>query len=258
MMNTLRSKDGTTIAFDRSGDGPAVIVVSGALSTRSTEASVAAQLAGGFSVITYDRRGRGDSSDGATYAVAREVEDLEALIEEAGGSACLYGSSSGANLALEAARGLPVTRLALWEPNFVVDDSRPPLPEDYVAHLNEIVEAGRRDDAVEYFMTTAVGMSAEFVAPMRNLPVWSGMKAVAHTLPYDGMIVAGFALDTQHVGSTTTPTLVLDGGQVPPFSAGADALAQALPHAERRTLDGQQHNVAPDAIAPVLAEYFAA
>jgi Alpha/beta hydrolase family len=257
-MTTVTSNDGTTIAYDRSGEGPGVIVVGGALSTRASEAQVAEQLARSFSVITYDRRGRGDSGNGGRYAVAREVEDLDALIRAAGGSACVFGTSSGGNLALEAAaHGLPIAKLAVWEPNYLVDDSRPPLPADYVAHLNELVQAGRRGDAVEYFLTVATGMPADFVPAMREMPIWPGMEAVAHTLAYDGTIVAGFDLPAERMALVTAETLVLDGGQIPWMTAGADALAGALPHARRRTLPGRQHNVAPDVIAPVLAEHFA-
>ena len=258
-MTTLTSADGTTIAFDRTGDGPPVILVGGALSNRFADAQLAELLAPQFTVITYDRRGRGDSGDGAAYAVDCEIEDLQALIEQAGGSAFVYGTSSGGNLALEAAtRGPGIGKLALWEPNFLVDDSRPPLPDDYVEHVNELVAAGRRGDAVEYFMTTAVGMPAEFVAPMRELPMWPGMEQAGPTLAYDGTVVAGFALDAARLGSLRTPTLVLDGGQVPWMSNGARALAEALPQAQRRTLDGQPHNVAADAVAPALREFFAA
>jgi hypothetical protein len=146
--------------------------------------------------------------------VEREIEDLAALIEEAGGSAFLYASSSGGNLALEAAmRGLPAGRLALWEPNFLVDGSRPPLPEDYVEQLEERVAAGRRGDAVEYFLTTAVGLPGEFVSPMRGAPMWAGMEEVAHTLAYDGRIVEGFRLRAEELGSVTSPALVMAGGR---------------------------------------------
>jgi pimeloyl-ACP methyl ester carboxylesterase len=255
--STVTSTDGTTIAFDRIGDGPPVVLVGGALSTRHSEATLAARLASQFSVVSYDRRGRGDSGDSSPYAVDREREDIHALIRAVGGSAFAFGSSSGANLALtSAAQGVPITRLALWEPNFLVDDSRAPLPADYVQHLRQLTAEGRRGDALEYFMTAAVGMPAELVAPMRTMPSWPNMEAVAHTLAYDGIAVAGFQLLTDQIATITVPTLVIDGGQTPWLSAGADALAGALPSAERRTLAGQPHNVEADAIAPLLAEYF--
>jgi pimeloyl-ACP methyl ester carboxylesterase len=261
-VSTVRSKDGTTIAYDRHGEGAPVILVGGALQHRALDPSTVrlAELlaAAGLSVFHYDRRGRGDSGDTAPYSVERELEDLDAMIEAAGAAAALYGSSSGGNLAIEAAlRGPAVTRLAVWEPNYLVDDSRPPLPDDYVARLDELIAAGRRGDAVEYFMTTAVGLPPEFVAPMRDMPMWKGMEGVAHTLPYDGQVVAGFALPVTRLESLAAPTLVLDGGQSPWMASGARALADALPGAQHRSLDGQQHGVEPDAIAPVLVDFLA-
>jgi pimeloyl-ACP methyl ester carboxylesterase len=261
-MSTVRSNDGTTIAYDRHGAGPPVILVGGAFQHRAFDPSTVrlAELlaAAGLGVFHYDRRGRGESGDTAPYAVDRELEDLDAMIDAAGGSAALYGSSSGGNLALEAAMGgSAVTQLAVWEPNYLVDDSRSPLPDDYVAHLDELIAAGRRADAVEYFMTTAVAIPPEFVAQMRDSPMWMGMEGIAHTLPYDGQVVAGFALPTPRLRSVVAPTLVLDGGQSPWLASGARALADALPDAQHRTIEGQQHGVDPDAIAPVLADFFA-
>ncbi len=260
-MNKLTSSDGTPIAFDRAGDGPPVILVCGASTDRMANAPLAALLAEHFTVLNYDRRGRGDSGDTTPYAVERELEDLEVLIDEGGGSAFVYGSSSGGNLALLAAsRGLAITKLALWEPNFVVDDGRPPLPNDYVEQLNEMVSSGRRGDAVELFYTRAVGMPAEFVAPMRHAPFWPAMEAVAHTLAYDGTIVRddmrGNPVSAERWASVTVPTLVIDGGTTPWLSDGARALADALPDAQRLTLEGQPHNVVPEAIAPALEEFF--
>src|SRR2546429_4582400 len=187
-MRTVISKDSTPIAFDKSGHGPAIILVAGATATRLAEASLAAILAAQFTVFNYDRRGRGESGDTAPYAVEREVEDLEALIIEAGGSAFVVGGSSGAVLALEAARKLPITKLALYEPPFIVDDSRPPLPADYVSQLTALLASGRRGDAVAYFMTTGVGLPVAEVAQMRHDPMWPALEAVAHTLAYDGTI----------------------------------------------------------------------
>jgi pimeloyl-ACP methyl ester carboxylesterase len=242
-------------------------------------ADLAAALAPHFTVINYDRRGRGDSGDTSPYAVAREVEDIDALIDAAGGSAFLFGLSSGAVLALEAASALPtkVAKLALYEPPFIIDDSRPPLPDDYVAQLNAAIAEGRRGDAVEIFMTKAILIPAEFVVGMRNAPMptddgsmqppaWAEMEAVAHTLAYDGTIMGGTMsgkpLPTERAKqwtAATMPTLVITGGNSEAFfHAGAQALVDILPHARHRILEGQDHAVAPTALAPVLIEFFAA
>lgn len=187
----VTSKDRTSIAFDRLGDGPPVILVGGGSVDRSANAPLAAVLAPHFTVFNYDRRGRGDSGDTTPYSVEREVEDIRALIVEAGGSAFVYGTSSGAALALEAAsRGLPIAKLALWEPPFIGDDSRPRPPADTARIFTEMVSAGRRGDAVEYFLAKVVGLPAEFVAEARKAPWWPAQEALAHTLAYDATIRA--------------------------------------------------------------------
>jgi pimeloyl-ACP methyl ester carboxylesterase len=263
-MSKVVSRDGTAIAYDRTGDGPALILVDGATAYRAINpaaAEIASLLAPHFTVYAYDRRGRGESGDTPPYEVVREVEDLAALIAEAGGSAFVCGGSSGAVLGLHAAaHGVPITKLAMYEPPFIVDDSRPPLPADYVARLNELVSAGRRGDAVELFMTAAVGMPAEFVTPMRAEPFWAAVEQVAHTIAYDGTIMgetmSGTPAPLRQFASVTVPTLVIDGGASDAFMHnGADALAEVLPHAERRTLEGQDHAVAGAVLAPVLRDF---
>ena len=191
--------------------------------------------------------GVGSSGDTAPYAVDREVEDLEALIVEAGGSAFVFGHSSGAALALEAAaRGLAITRLALYEPPFIVDDSRPRPPEDFAAQLTELIASGRRGDAVELFMTKGVDLPADAVAQMRNAPMWPAFEAMAHTLVYNVAIMGDFSVPAERVGSVTIPTLVLDGGESPAWARHAvQAVVDALPNAQRRTLEGQTHGAAP-------------
>ncbi len=262
-MSEVTSRDGTRIAFDRTGAGPPLIVVGGALSDRSAVTELAAALAPSLTVFAYDRRGRGDSGDTAPYAPEREIEDIGALLDEAGGSAYLFGHSSGAALALEAAaHGLAVPKLALYEPPFIVDDSRPPMPADYVEHLTELTSTGRRGDAVEYFMTIGPGVPAEVVAQMRTEPFWSAMEAMAHTLPYDGAILdgtmTGGPLPADRWTSVTAPTLVMDGDQSPAWARNSvRALTEALPNAEHRTLQGQDHGAASDVLAPVLVEFFA-
>jgi len=268
IMRKVISKDGTPIAFDQSGQGPAIILVAGATATRLAEASLAAALAPNFTVFSYDRRGRGDSGDTAPYAVEREVEDIEALINEAGGSVFVFGHSSGAVLALEAARLLPtrIAKLALYEPPFIIDDSRPPAPQDYAKHLNELVSSGRRGEAVEYFMTE-VGTPAEMVAQMRQSPMWPALEEIAQTLPYDITIIgdtqSGDPLTLRKWAAVTVPTLVMDGtvflGREDShvfLRHGADELANILPDAQRRTLEGQDHGPADDVLVPALKEFF--
>jgi len=262
-MEGVISKDGTPIAFDCSGKGSPIILVDGALCYRASGpmGPLAALLTPHFTVFKYDRRGRGDSGDTAPYAVEREVEDIEALIKEAGGSAYVYGISSGAALALEAANRLPgVEKLALFEAPFIVDDSRPPIPENYLAQLNELIASGRRGAAVRLFMKL-VGVPAIFVVLMRFMPGWSRLTAVAHTLPYDITIVKdnerGKPLPARRWASVTVPTLVVVGGKSPAWMRHAmQALGDVLPNAKRRTLEGQTHMVSAKALAPVLVEFF--
>jgi len=261
-MITVTSGDGTTIAFDRSGEGPPLVLVGGALSDRLAAASLTEALASRFTVIAYDRRGRGDSGDTAPYAVEREIEDLETLVAEAGGSAFVFGHSSGAALALEAsARGLPATKLALYEPPFIVDDGHEPLPDDYVERLAELAESGRRGDAVEYFLTSGPGVPPKVVAGMRSEPFWAGMERIAHTLAYDGAVMgdtmAGRPLPADRWASVTVPTLVMDGDQSPAWARNSvAALAEILPNSERRSLEGQDHGAASEVLAPVLVDFF--
>jgi pimeloyl-ACP methyl ester carboxylesterase len=263
-MKTARSNDGTTIAYETCGQGPPLVLVDGALCHRDMGPSraVAKALSEHFTVITYDRRGRGESGDTAPYSVAREIEDLAALIEAAGGSAHLCGFSSGAVLALEAAaRGLPVASLALYEPPFIVDDSRAPAPDDYVDQLNALLAANRRGDAVRLFMRH-VGMPAPLVWLMRLTPAWGKLKRVAHTLPYDGEVMGdtqlGNPLPADRWPGTKVRTLVIVGGKSPAFfHNGTTSLAELLPNAEHRVLEGQTHMVKANALAPVLVDYFA-
>jgi pimeloyl-ACP methyl ester carboxylesterase len=264
-MNKVLSGDGTPIAFDRRGDGPPVILVDGALCHRGMGPStpLAELLAPRFTVFTYDRRGRGDSGDTAPYAVEREVEDIAALVKQAGGTAFLYGVSSGAALALEAANRLPgIGKLVLYEAPFIVDGTRAPISKDYWARIGESVAAGRRGDAAQLFLK-AVGVPAVFLALMRLMPVWSKLKAIAHTLPYDGALVQdcqkGQPLPAGRWASVTMPTLVMDGGKSPAWMRNATrSLASVLPNAQYRTLEGQTHMVKPEVHAPVLESFYSA
>lgn len=265
---TVTSKDGTTIAYEQSGKGPVIVLVDSALADRTTCAKLVKLLAGKFTVINYDRRGRGDSGDTQPYAVEREVEDIEALIDEAGGSAFVFGSSSGAALALEAANKLPtkIKRQVLYEPPFIVDDSRPPMPEDMANQIAELVAGGRRSDAVKLFFSKGMGIPGFFVTLMRFMPGWSKSVAMAHTLPYDFMIMAGAQtgkpLPADRWASTTAPTLVMTGGKSEAFfHKGAQAVVEVLPDAQHRILKDQHHGSAvmsPKVIAEEITEFFEA
>jgi pimeloyl-ACP methyl ester carboxylesterase len=258
-VDTVVSPDGTTIAYDRAGNGPPVILINAGPTDRTVNAPLINLLAPRLTVLNYDRRGRGDSGDTAPYAVDREYEDLEAIIDAAGGSAHLFGNSGGAILALEAAaRGLPITSIVAWEPPYILDGTRPPVPSDYKQQLAKLLAAGRRGDMVELFLTQAAGIPAQFVASIRQSPFWSAQEAVAHALVYDAEIVGDFSLPTARLATVKAPTLVVDGAQTPWLRTSADAVADALPDARRRTLDGQPHNVDPAVLAPVLIEFFAA
>lgn len=257
-MNKVISKDGTSIAYDKSGNGPAVILVCGASVDHTSNAPLAALLATRFTVFNYHRRGRGDSGDTQPYAVDREVEDIAAVAAAAGEAPYLYGTSSGAALALEAARQLrtKIKKLALWEPPYI-PDGFPRPPANAAKTYTDLVAAGRRGDAAEFFMAKVVGLPATFVEFAHTQPWWAAQEALAHSLAYDATIMGDSVLPTTKAATIKVPTLVIDGGASFPFMRpAADALAQAMPHAQRHTLDGQQHNVAPDVIAPVLEEFF--
>ena len=257
------SRDGTRIGFNRIGSGPPLILVDGALCYRRMGPGepLAKALAPHFTVLTYDRRGRGESGDTPPYSIAREIEDLEALIREAGGSASVFGVSSGAVLALEAANRLSsIKRLALYEAPFIVDDSRPLISREYWEEISQLAESGRRSEAVKQFLR-AVGVPSVFVALMPLMPAWSRLKSVAHTLRYDGALVQdyqqGRPLSGARWSDVTMPTLVMDGGKSPAWMRnGTRMLAGVLPNAQYRTLPGQTHMVQAKAHAPVLTEFF--
>ena len=260
-MNRVTSKDGTSITFDQLGQGPSVVLVCGGSVDRMSNAGLAEALAEHFTVYNYDRRGRGDSGDTPPYAIDREIEDIEAVIDAAGGSAYLYGISSGAALALHAAAALgpKVKKLVLYEPPYILEGTRPRPPANTAQIYNEFVSAGRRGDAAEYFMVNVVGLPLEFAAQARNSPWWPAQEALAHTLAYDATVMGDYSLPTQLAASVTTPTLVIAGGDTWDWMQASDkALADALPNGEYRALEGQTHQVAPEALAPVLEQFFTA
>ena len=260
-MHTVVSRDGTTIAYDVQGAGPALVLVLGALSARTSDGvrKLTERLAPHFTVYTYDRRGRGDSGDTAPYAVAREVEDLAAIIDAAGGTAALYGHSSGAALVLEAALALgpAVTRVALYEVPYNDDPEARRAWRVYIARLTACLTEGRRSDALALFMGL-VGMSAEQLAGLRQSPAWPTLEALAPTLAYDHTSILGAdaAVPAGRFAGVGVPALVMYGDASYPFMRDtAVALGEALPRATVRVLAGQQHGVDPVTLAPVLADF---
>jgi pimeloyl-ACP methyl ester carboxylesterase len=264
-MSTVTSNDGTTIAFDRTGTGPALILVGGMFEQRAME-SETAQLAASpllaerFTVVHYDRRGRGGSSDTQPYAVEREIEDIEALIDAAGGEAFVFGISSGAALAFEAALalgGAKVKKLAIYEPPYN-DDAEPRQAwRKFRRQLNETLAEGRHGDAVALILML-MGVPADQLDGMREYPMWPMWEAIAPTIAYDAAALGEeAALPSERAARLPVPTLVIAGGASYPFmQVTARALADAIPNAQHRTLEGQTHEVAAEALAPVLVEFY--
>ena len=255
----VTSADGTRIAYETLGAGDPLVIVWGALGARSSPFAKAMrdELAKNFTVYDYDRRGRGESGDTKPYAVAREVEDLHAMCEAAGGRPYVWATSSGAALALEAAAsGVPMRMLAAHEPPYKVGDVKGGPDPDYEAKMDALVAQGRRGDAVTYFMRT-VGVPGPFVFIMRFMRFWKDALAAAHTLPYDARILNGFAFPEQRLREIRMPTVVLVGGSTTAMlRAAADATARAIPGAVERVVPKQNHGIKPEALRPVLAQVF--
>jgi pimeloyl-ACP methyl ester carboxylesterase len=261
-MQTIRSADGTRIAFEKIGEGLPVILVGGAFcdhTARVAGTALAAQLRATHTVVCFDRRGRGESADTPPYAVMREVEDVAALISAVGASAYVYGHSSGAMLALETAlAGHAIRKLALYEPPLVLTDERPPMPPDLEKELIRLLQAGQRSEAVEVFLTRGVAMPGAMVAGMKNASAWRSLVALAHTLPYDVRLTSdahGLVARARHL---TTPTTILHGEGSPAWMrSGVAELARAIPGARSVALSRQIHNVDPEVLAPELRALFA-
>jgi pimeloyl-ACP methyl ester carboxylesterase len=261
-MATVKSKDGTVIAYDRLGKGPAIIVVDGALGSRAMGfgSELATLLSSELTVYDYDRRGRNESGDTKPYAVEREVEDIEALIDEAGGSAFVYGISSGAALALEAAARLggKVKALALYEPPYGSPAIQGNGPDDYEPKINRLISEGKRGEAVDLFMTV-VGVPPDMLAGMHQSPGWAGMEAIAPTLAYDAACMNGAIIPFDRAATIAAPTLVMNGGAGFDFmKVTAHSLAETIPHARYQELPNQRHDVDAKVLAPVLSDFFCA
>ena len=268
-MDRVISKDGTSIAYERQGNGPAVILVTGGLDDGSENAPLAEELARSFTTYNYARRGRAESGDTLPYAIEREIEDIAAMIDEAGGSAHLYGVSSGGALVLEAAAaGVAANRLAVYEVPYQTDDEFEKAWRRYVEELNATLAAGHRNEAVELFMRI-VGTSDEIIEGAKASEHWAGAVALAHTLAYDAACIGDGPPPTERLATITQPTLVTTGDAVPDpsymgevpldfFGRAADEIAAAVPNAERVTLEGQWHMVDPKVLAPALDRFFTA
>jgi pimeloyl-ACP methyl ester carboxylesterase len=265
-MDRVTSKDGTSIAYERVGNGPTVILVGGAIDDGSENAPLVPELAEHFTVVNYARRGRGESGDTLPYAVDREIEDVEALIAESGGSAQVFGASSGGALALEAAAaGLAIDRLAVYEVPYNMDDDGPHWNQGDVSKVEALLVEGRRDDVVELFMRT-VGSSEEDIAGAKGSPFWPPLEGLAHTLAYDAACMGDGPLPAARLAKITQPTLVATGGGTPdPHAAGlphgfmdraADAIAASIPLAQRQIIEGGGHMVDAKLVAPVLERFF--
>ena len=253
-MAHVTSADGTPIAYQRDGSGPAVILIGGGLDDGSENAPLARELAEEFTVYNFARRGRGDSGDSSPYAVQREIDDIAAIIAEAGGSAYLFGASSGGMFALEAAAaGLPVGRIAVYEVPYDTADDALQRAREYRAHLSVALVEGRRADAVGLFMRLA-GSSEKDVADAMNAPYGPGLRDLAYSLAYDAALYG--PPPTNRLARITQPTLVATGGSNDYFEQAADAVAACLADAERQVIDGQRHVVDPKIMAAVLARFF--
>ncbi len=260
MRQFATSNDGTRIAYEAWGDGPAVLIVLGALNSRRSGTKLAKLLASKFRAVTYDRRGRGDSQDSASYSPDREVEDIAALIEAIGAPVYLYGHSSGAALAITAAVNLrmQVAKLAVYEAPYALDEGARKAATEYFAALKVALSAGRNGDAVALFVRS-VGVSDNQIQAMRQMPMWNGLEKLAPTLRYDSEVLGeGHVLPATLLARVTTPTLVMHGGAgSPAMRDAAQAISEAIPKAELRTLARQTHGVSPKVMAPVLEEFFA-
>jgi hypothetical protein len=264
-MRRVISKDGTSIAYEAMGTGPALVLVGGGLDDGSENAPLAGALGRSFTVYNYARRGRGDSGDTPPYTLEREIEDIEALLVQAGGTAHLYGISTGGALVLEAAAAsVPADKLAVYEVPYNMADEWPPRWQRYVERLGAALADGQRSDALELFMQLTGSSEAE-IAGARSSPFWPAMEGLAHTLAYDAACLGDGRPPRGRLAGITQPTLVATGAAartpgapawVLALDPAADAIAASIPHAERRTLEGQSHIADPEVVAPLLEGFF--
>lgn len=255
-MRKVFSRDGTTIAYQRAGAGPPIVLLNGAFRDHTIFDALVPELTAHCTTYVYDRRGRGQSADSPRYAIEREIEDLAVVIEEAGGHAVVFAGSCGANLALEAAlAGTPITKLALHEPYFRVGDHpRPPL--DAADQLRALVADGQRGAAAEYFLNVLMDLPPTAIAQWRQGPLWATNEAHAHTLAYDATLCGDYTLPADRLAALRTPTLVVNSdGTSDWLRAAAQATAAALPNARGRELPGSWHRIEMEALGRVLVEF---
>ena len=261
-VEAVTSADETRIALERVGDGAPVVLIGGAYNDRSTMAALAATLAPDFTAVTYDRRGRGDSGNNdRSFDINREFDDLAAVIEQAGGTVSVFGHSSGGVLAIGAVlRGLPIGRLAVYEPSYIPASVRTKPGSDLYQRLVRLIGQDRRDDAVTLFQTEAVGLPAAMVEGMRASDFWSWFTGLAHTLPYDVALHGDYEPPAGRLAGLGIPMLAVDGSQSPQWiRTGTRAVADAVPGGRYVTIEGQDHGVLhhPEALRPVLSTFLA-
>ncbi|WP_037306361.1 alpha/beta fold hydrolase [Amycolatopsis orientalis] len=256
MIDTVRSEDGTPIVLERRGTGPVVVVVAGASNDRHGDEPLVAELAAEFSVVTYDRRGRGDSGDTAPYAVEREIEDLAAVVASIGEPVIVHGISSGGALALlAAASGVPMARLSVFEAPYRGEAEE--VPEGYAAEMRDLVAADRWDDAAALFMTAAVGSPAEAVEEAKATPMWAELRSFAPTLVYDAFVMGDSKVPAQRLASIAIPVLVVNSnGSTDWLKTAAVVTAEAIPGAKQVQLDGEFHDVPAGRLAPELGAFY--
>ena len=255
-MRKVVSRDGTTIAYEKAGSGPPLVLLGGGFRDHSIFDSLVPVLSPHLTTYVYDRRGRGESGDSPDYAVQREIEDIEALIAEAGGQASVFGGSSGAILALEAAMGgAAISRLLLLEPPYRMPGHQRP-PDDFAERLDALLVQNRPGDAADYFLEFMVGFSAAEIAQWRKSPMWPENESVVHTLPYDTAICGDGRLPVERLARTTVPTLVINSDSTSAWLvAAAEATAAALPNGRQVTLPGVWHKVPSEVLAPAVVDF---
>ncbi|MGZ3861386.1 MAG: alpha/beta fold hydrolase [Flavisolibacter sp.] len=258
-MEIVISKDGTPLAYERSGKGPAVILVDGAFCSKNfgPMQKLAPLLSKHFTVYTYDRRARGNSGDTKPYAVAREIEDIDALIQLAGGSAFLFGISSGAILCLQAAAShLNIKKLALLEPPYV-GNHKGQRPENTTERLKELIAQGKKGAAATYYLRKVIGVPAIIAFLLRFTPNWPKMKANANSLPYDAALCGNFTIPVEQIASITISTLVIDSEKSPKqLRTAVQNVALVLPKGKRISLKGTIHDVPPKILVPALVSFY--